>query len=69
MNIHKPTNANYQARFVIVIFTNKSMLLFGHHLHQLTKLYHSFIKLVDVWSAVDDVYIALCLIMIYNNAQ
>ena len=45
------------------------MLLFGYHLHQLTKLYHSFIKLVDVWSAVDDVYIALCLIMIYNNAQ
>ena len=44
------------------------MLLFGHHINQLTELHHSLIKLFDVWPAVDDVYIALCLIMIYNNA-
>ena len=47
------------------------MLLFGHQLHhyQLTKLHYSFIKLFIVWSAVDDVYIALYLIMIYNKAH
>ena len=69
MNIYKQTNANYQARFVIVIFTNKSMLLFGHQLYHLTKLHHSFIELFIVWPAAYNLYIALCLIMIYNNAQ
>ena len=64
----KQTNANCQKKLVIVIFTNKSMLLLVHHLNQLTKLHHSFIELFIVWSAVDNVYIALCLIMIYNNA-
>ena len=68
MNTNKLTNANCQARFVIVIFTNKYTLVFGHHLNQLTKLYHSFIKLMDVQFAVHNLYIALCLIMIYNNA-
>ena len=43
-----------QARLVIVIFTNKSMLSLGHQLNQLSKLHHSFIKLLIVWSAVDD---------------
>ena len=66
---NKQTHAYIQARFVIVIFTNKSMLLFGHLLNQLTKLHQNFIKIFIVWPVVDDVYIALCLIMIYNNAQ
>ena len=47
-------------KLVIVLFTNKSMLLFCHQLYQLTKLHHSIIKAFIVRSAVDDVYIALC---------
>ena len=53
MNINKLTNANCQARFVIVIFTNKYTLVFGHHLNQLTKLHHSFIELFIVQSPKD----------------
>ena len=68
MNINGQTNASIHTRVVIVIFTNKSMLLLVHQLYQLTELHHSFMKVFMVWSAVDDVYIALCLIMIYNNA-
>ena len=67
MKINKQTNAHYETRFVIDIFTNKSMLLFGHQVYQLTELHHSFIKAFIVWSAVDDIYFALCLIMIYNT--
>ena len=69
MNINKQTNANYQNKLAIEIFTNKSMLLFGHHLNQLTKLHHSFIKVFIVRSAVNKLYNALSLITIYNNAQ
>ena len=68
-NINRPTITYIQARFAIVIFINNLMLLFGHHLHQLTKPPQIFIKIFIVLFAVDDVYIALCLIMIYNNAQ
>ena len=56
-------------KLVIVIFTNKSMILFGHQLYQLTTLHHSFIKLFIVRSAVHDVYMTLYLIMIYNNVH
>ena len=45
------------------------MLLLGHQLNQLTKPPQIFMKILIVLSAVDDVYIALCLIMSYNNAQ
>ena len=65
MHKYKQTNANYQKKLVIVIFTNKSMLVFGHHLNQLIKLHHSFI----VRSAVNELYNALSLIIIYKNAQ
>ena len=69
MSKYKQTNTSTQARLENVIFINKSMLSFGHQLYQLTKLHHSFIKLLMVRSAVDHVFIALCLIMIYSNAQ
>ena len=69
MNINKQTNASIQAKVVIVIFTNKSMLLLVHQLYQLTKLHHSFIKIFIVRPAAHNLYIALCFIMIYNNAQ
>ena len=69
MNTNKQKNANYQARIAIDIFTNKSMLLFSHHLNQFTKLHGSFTELFIVRSAVNELCIALCLIMIYNNAQ
>ena len=70
MNTNKQTN-KYQllTRLVFEIFTKISILLLFHQLYQLTKLHHSFIELFDVRPAAQNLYIALCLIMIYNNAQ
>ena len=67
MNINKQINIYIQARLVFGIITNKLMLLFSHLLNQLTKLHYSFIKIFIVWSAVNNLSIAVCLI--YNYAQ